>query len=96
MLWPGYFGYALWSRAAFGDQWSLDNVGAAMANGAFDYWGSLTDIRLIWVAWHLAPAYCFLRGAWLLRRVRKADKAALAEHRMRILNKNQGDDYVGK
>ena len=98
-LWPGAMGYVLWASAAYenvwGFDWAFDHTQAAMTNGMFDFWDRVTifEARDAMIVASI-PTLLFLGGAWELRKVRVADKVALYEHRMRILNENQRDDYV--
>ena len=94
-FWPGYVGYNLWGGAEYGYLWVADNTQAAMSNGMFDFWKKVDKVHSLIAAYIAAVAVLFLGGAWQLRKVRVADKAALDEHRMRILNENQGDTNSG-
>ena len=63
-----------------------------MGNGTFDYWSKLTDYETPIVAATVAKSAMPLMGAWHLKEVRSADKAALRVHRMRIIG--QADEHL--
>ena len=86
-LYPGLSGHALWLETVANpyNALALMDINNPAVQRSLDMWDQVTDVRVSVLAGMAAGSGMMLAGAWHARSIRKADKAALAEHERKII-----------